>query len=67
MSITMVTGAEPPDGGGEQLLQPGARVPPPGAILGVPNCQARTTFHLIVKSEKIWTRFLRTGRLNLFL
>ncbi len=52
-SITMVTGAEPPDGGGEQLLQPGAGVPPPGAILRVPNCQARTTFNLFVK---IWTR-----------
>jgi hypothetical protein len=50
MSITMVTGAEPPDGGGEQLLQPGAGVSPPGAFLRVPNCQASTTFHFFVKS-----------------
>ena len=34
-----VAGAEPPAGGGEQLIQPGAGVCPTPAIYRLPNCQ----------------------------
>ncbi len=47
-TVPLVSGAEPPDGGGEQLLQPGAGVPPPGAFLRVPDCQVGTTFKSFV-------------------